>query len=130
MMSDTLIRTYDNLDAAQRVREALLASGFSADRVQLDAMQDEAGPTQSNFVLDEKDDGSGPGSERGGILSSFISTEERTEAYNTPPAKWRAGCMLTVDTVSEEERVRACDIMDRFGAVDVSRRTERAPRPH
>lgn len=66
-MSGILIRTCDNLDAAQHVREALLASGFTADRVRLDAVDD-------------------------------------------------------------DERARACDIMDRFGAVDVNART--SSRPH
>jgi hypothetical protein len=131
MMADTLIRTYDNLDAAQHVREALLASGFPVDRVRLDAVQDEAGPAAGNFVLDEKDRGTGPGSERGGILSSFISTEDRTQAYHTPNAQWRASCVLMVDAVDDDERVRACDIMDRFGAVDVDARTSGcAGRPH
>lgn len=125
MMADTLIRTYDSLDSAQKVREALLASGFSADRVQLDAVEDEAGPTAGNFVLDKKDDGTGPGSERGGILSSFISTEDRTQAYHTPNAQWRASCVLRVDAVTEDERARACDIIDRFGAVNVQARTSR-----
>jgi hypothetical protein len=125
MMADTLIRTYDNLDAAQHVRDALLASGFSADRVQLDAMQDEAGPVAGNFIPDKKDDGTGPGSERGGILSSFVSTEDRTEAYHTPNAQWRASCVLTVDAITEDERARAADIMDRFGAINVNARTSR-----
>jgi hypothetical protein len=127
-MSDTLIRTYDSLDAAQHVRDALLASGFSPDRIQLDAVEDEAGPTAGNFVLPEKDRGTGPGSERGGALSSFISTEERTQAYHTPNAQWRASCVLMVNAVSDEERARACDILDRFGAVDVDART--SARPH
>lgn len=129
-MADTLIRTYDSIDAAQRVREALLASGFSADRVQLTAVEDEAGPTAGNFVLDEKDDGTGPGSERGGILSSFVSTEDRTQAYHEPNAQWRSSCVLAVDAVDEEERARASDIMDRFGAVNVEARTSQPVRPH
>lgn len=124
-MAEPLIRSYDSMDAAQQVRTALLESGFTPDSVQLDAVQDEAGPTAGNFVLDEKDDGSGPGSERGGILSSFISTEDRTQAYHTPNAEWRASCILTVAAQDEAERVRACEIMDRFGAIDVNARTAR-----
>lgn len=124
-MSDTLIRAYDSFDSAQHVREALLASGFSDDRVQLSALEDEAGPTVSNFVLDKKDDGTGPGSERGGILSSFLSKEDRTQAYHTPGPQWHASCVLSVAPANEDERVRACDIMDRFGAIDVNARTTR-----
>lgn len=124
-MADTLIRTYDSFDSAQRVREALLASGFPGDRVELSAMEDEAGPTVSNFVLDKKDDGTGPGSKRGGILSSFVSTEDRTQAYHTPGAQWHASCLLRVATANDDERARACDIMDRFGAIDVNTRTAR-----
>lgn len=123
-MADTLIRTYDNLDSAQQVRQALLSSGFPPEHIHLSATEDEAGPTAGNFVLDEKDIGQGPGSERGG-------TEERTQAYHTPNAQWRANCVLTVDTQNEGERARASDIMDRFGAVDVEARTARNPAsPH
>lgn len=117
-MADTLIRTYDNLDSAQQVRQALLSSRFASECIHLSATEDEAGPTAGNFVLDKKDIGQGPGSERGG-------TEERTQAYHTPNAEWRASCVLTVDVQNDDERARASDIMDRFGAIDVEARAAR-----
>jgi len=117
-MANTLIRTYDNFDSAQQVRQALLSSGFSLERIHLSATEDEAGPVASNFVLDEKDNGQGPGSERGG-------SEERTPAHHTPGAQWRASCILTVDAQDDDERARAKDIMDRYGAVNVEARAAR-----
>ncbi|GAB3454967.1 hypothetical protein GCM10027321_06920 [Massilia terrae] len=46
-----IVRIFDNYDAAQQARNALLAAGFSDASVRLKTMIDEAGPGQSNFTV-------------------------------------------------------------------------------
>ena len=115
-MRNTVVRTYDNLASAESARSELLRHGFSADSVELRVGLDEAGPVEGNFVEDQKDMGTGPGS---GVFSS----EERTDAYNNDNPVWRGGYLLAVDTEGSEQQASAADIMDRFGAIDVEART-------
>lgn len=46
-----IVRIFDNYDAAQQAREALLMAGFSDASVRLNTMIDEAGPGESNFTV-------------------------------------------------------------------------------
>ncbi len=46
-----IVRIFDNYDAAQRARTALLAAGFSDATVRLSSQIDEAGPGESNFSV-------------------------------------------------------------------------------
>lgn len=115
-MPNTVVRIYDNLAVAQHARDQLLDSGFAPDSVHLSSNQDEAGPVEGNFILDEKDTGHGPGS---GLLHRLFGTEERTDAYNSARPVWRDSYLLTVDTDDDEQLERASDIMERTGAADV-----------
>lgn len=120
----TLIRVYDSFSNAQDARARLLESGFSPADVRLTATEDEAGPVEGNGILDDKDTGRGP--RGGGIIGSLFGTEERTDAYNNSEPLWRNRILLTVDAGDEEQCVRAGEIMDSCGAIDVDERTGRS----
>ncbi|WP_148415808.1 hypothetical protein [Noviherbaspirillum massiliense] len=121
-MANTVIRVYDNFSAAQHARDALLASGFSDEEVQLTAREDEAGAVRSNFAI---------GNAHGGTISSRrkfsdapMGSKENTDYQNdfAEPTPQQASVMLTVDAGDEARCDRACDIMDRYGAIDVEQR--------
>jgi hypothetical protein len=117
-MANPLIRAYDNLNAAQNARAALLNNGFAADSIELRALQSEAGPVKNNAVLDEKDTGHGPKDEFG--------IEERTDAHDNTSPEWGANFLLTVGCRDDEQLARAGSIMDDCGAIDPQRRSARA----
>lgn len=114
-MPTTVVRIYDKLSVAEQARDQLLSSGFSADCVHLSSNQDEAGPMENNFILDEKDTGKGP---RSGPLRRLFGTEERTDAYGNAQPVWRSSYLLTVDTDDDAQLELASDIMERIGAID------------
>ena len=116
----TVVRIYDNLAVAQHARDQLLSSGFAPDSVHLISNQDEAGPVQGNFILDENDIGHGRG---GGLMHRLFGTAERTDAYNSSRPVWRDSYLLTVDTDDDAQLERASDIMERTGAADLDART-------
>lgn len=121
-MTNTVIRVYSSFSDAQHARDALLASGFGPSDVHLSSEKDEAGPPEGNFVLAEKDTGS---EHDGSFLDSILDREPRTDALRVPPgAKERGTFVLAVDADDGEQRVRASDIMSRFHAIDVDRRTD------
>jgi len=101
-----------------------LESGFSPANVRLAATEDEAGPVEGNGVVDEKDTGRGPRS--GGIIGRLLGTEERTDAYNNLEPLWVSSILLTVDAEGEEQCLRAGEIMDSCGAIDVEERRGRS----
>jgi hypothetical protein len=119
----TLIRVYDSLSNAQNARTRLLESGFPSASVQLAATEDEAGPVEGNGVVDDKDTGRGPRS--GGVMRRLFGSEERTDAYNNSNPLWRSRILLTVDADDEQQCIRAGEIMDSCGAIDVDARTGR-----
>lgn len=122
-MASTIVRVYDHLADAQNARNQLLQSGFSSSSVSLDATGDEAGPVEGNGILDAKDTGTGP-------HGAQFGSEERTDAYNNAHPIWRGGFLLTVDAADDEQRARACGIMDSCGAIDVDARTDQRRRDH
>jgi hypothetical protein len=120
MMTNTIIRVYSTFSDAQHAHDALLASGFGTSDVHLTSEKDEAGPPQGNFVLEEKDTGSNDG---GSLLNRMLGREPRTDALRVPPhAKERGTFLLTVDADDEDQQARACDIMNRYNAIDVNQR--------
>lgn len=109
-MANPVIRTYDTLEAAHAAREALLAGGFDASGIDVQVLQSESGPVKNNFVLDEKDTGTGPKDEFG--------LEERTDAYGNAAPDWGANILLTVAPRDDAEQRRAEEIINGSGAVD------------
>lgn len=120
-MANTVVRVYSSIANAQHARDALLASGFVPSHVHLSSEKDEAGPPQGNFVLAEKDTGTNT---EGSFLDKLLDREPRTDALRVQPgAKERGTFLLTVDADDDEQQARASEIMDRFDAIDVDRRT-------
>lgn len=117
-MANPVIRAYDSLDAAQNAREALLRNGFAPDDIEVRVMQSEAGPVKNNYLLDEKDTGTGPKDEFG--------FEERTDAYGNGNPDWGAMVLMTVGAEDEAQLSRASEIMAGFGAVDPQSRSDAA----
>lgn len=122
-MPTTVVRIYDKLSIAEQARDQLLSSGFSSDRIHLSSNQDEAGPMENNFILDEKDTGGGP-------MHRFFGTEERADAYDNANPVWRSSYLLTVDTDDDEQLELASDIMERIGATDPDEKTAARRKPH
>lgn len=124
-MPNPLVRVYRNLAAAEQARTQLLASGFLADHVHLSARDDEAGPVEGNFIV-----GNGIGDERHrrGIGASLDSSSRfNNDIYEQDYQSQASGgnYVLLVDAEAEPDRQRACDIMDRLGAVDIEQRSAR-----
>lgn len=109
-MANPVIRAYDTLEAAQSARQALLDQGFDADGIEMRVLQSESGPVKNNYILDEKDTGTGPKDEFG--------FEERTDAYGNSTPEWGANVLLTVAAGDDAQADRAAQIMGGFGAVD------------
>lgn len=116
-MSHTLIRMFREIGQAQQAREALLAGGFDADHIRLDATEDEAGAAAGNFVLPRKDT---PDGERSGI----DAPPGEQEAGVNSQAMLHGQYILTVEADDAGGQQRAADIVDRYGAVDVAARSE------
>ncbi|GIZ52306.1 hypothetical protein [Noviherbaspirillum aridicola] len=117
-MANPVIRAYDTLEAAQAARQALLDGGFDPDGIEVRVMQTESGPVKNNFLLDEKDTGTGPKDEFG--------LEERTDAYGNGSPEWGANVLLTVAAGDDGQARRADEIMSGFGAVDPQTRSDAA----
>lgn len=126
-MPTTVVRIYDKLAVAEQARDQLLSSGFSSERIHLSSNLDEAGPVENNFILDEKDRGSGP---PGGAMDRLLGNEERTDAYGNATPVWRSSYLLTVDTDDDEQLELASDIMERIGAMDPDDHVARNRKPH
>lgn len=118
-MPHTLVRVFDSLATAEAARRALLESGFDQAEVELSATEDEAGPVEGNFVLDEKDTGAGSAP---GPISKLFGLETRTGAYNNDTPVWRSAVRLVVAAGDEAHLARAGEILDRCSAVDVDAR--------
>lgn len=115
-MATTLISIYDHLATADQAREELLASGFPADCIHLDARETEAGPAKGNFTVG--DAGRDREKKRGMVFSS-----NNDEVYNRDyaNAEYRAEIMLTVDAQDDKQSQKAADILHRHGAIRIDR---------
>jgi hypothetical protein len=113
IMPHTVVRIYNDLAIAQHARDRLLNSGFAPDSVHLSANQDEAGPVEGNFIVDEMDAGHARGRR---LIHRLFSAEGRTETADHSRSVWRDSYLLTVDIDSDEQLERASDIMERTGA--------------
>ena len=117
-MQNMLMRTFSNFDRAQEARQALLAAGFTADRISFTAGEDEAGPVTGNFMIDREKD---PYSRR--KTPNFMEGHDPNEVQDTAPADWGRSYLLMVDADDAAESRMAIDIAERFGGMDVNRVT-------
>lgn len=102
-MNDFVLRMYDSLDHAERARQALLAAGYGADQVQVEAMNSEAGPVAGNFTVGNGSDLS----DHSGIGDSGDYGE------NFKGVRQGAIIKLTVAVESDARHAQAMDILDR-----------------
>lgn len=95
-----IVRIFDNYDAAQRARTALLAAGFSDANVRLTSQIDEAGPGESNFTV-----GNDP---------SVVGGQAYSRAFE--PERQQSLFLMTVAARDPEQAGVAADICLRYGA--------------
>lgn len=105
----TMIRSFDQFEAAQAARQALLDAGIDADHVELTIAEHEAGPAQGNFVAGDgrEDEDSKPGTN-----ASDGSYEHSYHAVVS-----RSVCWLMVSTVAENES-KVADLLATFDCRD------------
>jgi hypothetical protein len=120
-MANTLVRVYDKFSNARSAREALLNSGFSPDSVHLVSQADEAGPVEGNFALEYKDTDH---DDDRSALDSLFGRDDPNEGEARSEVTWRGNYLLTVDADDDDQFTRASDITQRFGAIDIDKRTE------
>ena len=99
-----LVRSFATLERAEAARTAVLSLGVSPDAVQLQVLQDEAGPVESNFVV-----GNGR------------AAPDDTSAYkaNFAHPVARGTCLLMLMTIPDDQRSQVEAALNEFGGVDV-----------
>lgn len=105
-----LVRSFSKLEDAEAARTAVLSLGVTADAAQLQILQDEAGPVESNFVV-------GNGRE---------STDGSAYDANFAQPVARGSCLLILSSVPTDQRSKVEAAMDEFGGVDVDAAANRA----
>jgi hypothetical protein len=123
MMVNTVVRVFDKFLDAENARKELLASDFSSTCVHLSSEDDEAGPVEGNFITgDNARDNKGTGD----VFYYLVGTEDTAYHSHYDDVVQRGSFLLTVEANDDAQLMRASSIMDRFGAVDLNKRTRRA----
>ncbi|MBT1702133.1 YsnF/AvaK domain-containing protein [Chryseosolibacter indicus] len=126
-MSHTIIGIFDSSTEAQNAVENLSANGFTIDQV--DITYDNQHSVLENVDNDNEPNGFGEKISRF-FKSMFDSDEESTRYTNVA----RHAAIVTVVTDTNEEALRAAEILDSSGAIDVDERSrqirESTERPH
>jgi hypothetical protein len=91
----------------------LLAAGYSADDVQIEAMNDEAGPVQGNFTVGNGNEGPGG---LVGALDHLTGGDNHNYGSNYKPVKQRGTIRLMVAVDSDDRHAQANAILDRADA--------------
>lgn len=119
-MAITIIGVYDEYPQGYSAKNELIASGFSRRKVQLNP---DRGPFPAKAGTPEKDDSS----VRAGIGIFFRSLfgvgDKSTHSNVYAEAVRRGSYVLTVDVDDDEHRMRAEEIMNRYGPVDMEERS-------
>ncbi|SMP62187.1 hypothetical protein [Noviherbaspirillum suwonense] len=102
-MTDFVLRMYDTLEHAEVARTALLAAGYGADQVQVEAMNSEAGPVAGSFAVGNSSDHS----DHSGIGDSGDYDE------NFKDVRQGAIIKLTVAVESDTAHAQVSDVLDR-----------------
>jgi len=118
----SVIATFDDPQTAQEAVDSLLAEGFDSTSVHL----------QGSSAASQLDASGRPieGSEKGFLtgVGSFFSTlfesKDTQDAGTYAEAVKRGSSVVVVDAKDESEVVRATDVLDDMGAVDVKERAE------
>jgi hypothetical protein len=99
-----LVRSFAMLERAEAARTAVLSLGLSPDAVQLQVLQDEAGPVESNFVV-------------GNGRAAPDDTSAYAANFADPVA--RGTCLLMLSTIPDDKRSKVEAALNEFGGVDV-----------
>lgn len=103
-----LVLSFDVLERAEAARSALLAAGFAPDAVEVRAREDEAGATRGDFTVGN---GRAPTPSASNYEANFANAAKRGEIT------------MIVALADASARARVLAIVERFGAIDVARRT-------
>ena len=105
-MTGCLLRMYDSLEHAEMARNALLSAGYSADQVQIEAMNSEAGPVAGNFAVGNSSD-----------HSNHLGIGDSGDyADNFKGVRQGAIIKLTVAVDSDSSHAQANQVLDRVAA--------------
>ena len=99
-----LVRSFATLERAEAARSAVLSLGVSSDAVQLQVLQDEAGPVEGNFLV-------GNGREAPDDTSAYAAN------FANPVA--RGSCLLVLLTIPDDQQSKVESVLNEFGGVDV-----------
>jgi hypothetical protein len=114
---DPLVRSYASLDEATQTRQALLSEGIDPDLVDLQVIQDEAGPVEGNFVA-----GNGR-TAHGGEPGAVVAGPEIPYEENFERTVTRGVHLLMVAVRDPVMRERAQGVLDRSGGLDPHAKT-------
>jgi hypothetical protein len=121
-METFIIGVYDDPLHAQSAKNELLASGFSRRNVQLNP--DPALAATKGTAIQSKQDNSISASIGNFFRSMFFSMGDKsTLSHVYAEAVRRGSSVLTVDTINDEQRVLAEEIMHRFNPIDIEERS-------
>ncbi|RZI54368.1 MAG: hypothetical protein EOP12_03270 [Pseudomonas sp.] len=99
-----LVRSFATLKRAEAARSAVLSLGVSPDAVQLQVLQDEAGPVEGNFLV-------GNGREASDDTSAYKANFANQVA--------RGSCLLVLITIPDDQRSKVEAALKEFGGADV-----------
>lgn len=120
-MELTIIGVYDDRNHARSAKNELLASGFPRGSVQLNPEHD-LPPTKGPSVQKEKN--ATLSASIGNFFRSLFSMDDKSMYSNVyAEAVKRGSYVLTVDVETDEQRVRAEEIMGHHGPVDIDERS-------
>lgn len=120
-MELTIIGVYDDRHHAHSAKNELLASGFSRRNVQLNPDHD-LSATRGPSVQSEQN--ATLQTSIGNFFRSLFSLDDKSTYSNVyAEAVKRGSYVLTVDIDSDEQRIRAEEIMGHYGPVDIDERS-------
>jgi len=120
-MELTIIGVYEEQQNARSAKYDLLASGFSRSKVQL--IPDDEFSATTNAPITSQENASLNAS-IGNFFSSLLNVHGKTTYSNVYAEAVRRGdSVLTVDVASDEQRIRAKELMSRHDPVEIEERS-------
>ena len=107
-ISEALRFSFEDSDSAAQAREKLMQAGVSTERMSIQVLSDEAGPSAGNFALDTKD------VERGGddsLFDKIFTRDDPNEGVAREPVRWHSATLLLVDADNSEEKNRISELL-------------------
>ena len=124
MMLEPIVRSFDQLEAATAARQAVVATGVNPDLVQVQVIQDEAGPVEGNFWI-----GNGR-TAHGGEPGAVLAGPEVPYDENFREVVNRGVHLVLVHVTDAAVRERVQGILEQQGGVDPQARAAAAPQSH